>query len=287
MSPSAHDMRLKMSPVPSRPGAPHRQHGGRKMSTGDFDANDAESNETADAASESGVARTRAGKTTRWLVAAALVLLLVGGGITALVVGNSQRGSDDATVDAGSASSATPATPTSPAATPTPASTTTPAADDPNETPTVAETASIPSECRGLYDDATWAMLSADSLLPLNIPEMTHDQNFTGSDTIDAVFAPLVSLECMWGQPGEYGISTWVATVDEAQAAEGLALLKGDGYDCGEQLGGVRCTKQHTDGSMIAGHSMVLRGDAWVATHFVNLTPDNYSDIVVGKLFGE
>ncbi|ONI61379.1 hypothetical protein ALI44B_13220 [Leifsonia sp. ALI-44-B] len=259
------------------------------MSTGDFDGNGAEPDETAGAASDSGAARTRAGKTTRWLVAAALVLLLVGGGITALVMGNSQRGSDDAAVDAGSTSTAAPATPGSSAATPTPTSTSTPTpgTDDPNETPTVAETASIPSECRGLYDDATWARLTGDSQLPLNIPEMTHDQNFTGSDTIDAVFAPLVSLECMWGQPGEYGISTWVATVDEAEAAEGLALLKAEGYDCGDQLGGVRCTKEHTDGPMIAGHSMVLRGDAWVATHYVNITPDNYSEMVVGKLFGE
>lgn len=217
-------------------------------------------------------------------MAAALVLLLVGGGITALIVGNSQGGRD-AAVDAGSTSTATPTGTAGASATPT-STPATPGADDANETPTVAETAAIPSDCRGLYDDAMWADFSADPLLPLNIPEMTHDQNFTGSDTADAVFAPLVNLECMWGQPGEYGISTWVATVDETQAAEGLALLEADGYDCGDQLGGVRCTKQHIDGEGAAGHSMVFRGDVWVATHFVNLTPDNYSEMVIGKLFG-
>jgi hypothetical protein len=174
---------------------------------------------------------------------------------------------------------------TSPSATPdpsgSPSQTATPAATD-------APSASIqlPGSCEAIYSDALLATM-AD--MPLNDPGVTllSTEMTAGLEVLEA--AP--TIRCAWGQPSEFGLATNVSIVDAAQSQTLEQSMRDTGMTCADYEQGTLCrieTEHLQDDDVIAktGETHYLRDNAWIATHWINFSPEGYTEDIVATLWG-
>lgn len=169
--------------------------------------------------------------------------------------------------------------------TPSPTST---ATVSPSPTPT-SDPAALPASCEQAYSPAMLATLEAE-VPPLGDPGITmlSTENVGALEILDS---GIPTLRCTWGPPSERGIATNVSVV----TAEQSAALAQDFVEAGftaEPFGdGViyRAEKElidQDDQVVSLGETHYLQSDGWVATRWINVHPEGYTEDIVTTVWG-
>lgn len=146
----------------------------------------------------------------------------------------------------------------------------------------------LPAACPDIYSPAMLATLNSDTP-PLNDPGVTllTTEMTTGLEILDV--AP--TIRCSWGLPSGYGLATSVTIVDDEQVSALTQAMLDKGMACEAQDGGTLCRVQGDDreGDTIVasfGETHFLGGNGWVATHWINVSPDGYTEDIISTLWG-
>jgi hypothetical protein len=211
-----------------------------------------------------------------WLALVAVLLL----GAVAIAVG----------VAIGSMTDASPSDAQSDSAAPTP-----PATDGAASVTATAEPpaagAAIPADCADIYT-RDWAPDLAPRVLN---PAWTANpgSDFKGYGSNDAglvtVLEATTKLECNWVPEtgaGHVFVITGVAQLTPEQQASTLEYLAGTDLECFEELEGVRCLVERSEGGENYGESHFLREGIWIATRWGGSGPDGYTHDIVAAIFG-
>jgi hypothetical protein len=214
-----------------------------------------------------------------WLILVAVLLLVVASVFAGMAIG-SGIGTSEGAAASGSAR-------------PTPSATTTPPADtapaDPT-TPPAAGGVTIPADCTAIYT-RDWA----SELAPLTLNPAWTDAADSGvrwaTDDVNlqTMLDGTTRLTCIWANPaggGDVGITTNVAVLTEVQQPDVVAQFESLGYDCFDELEGLRCIDQHEEEAGAWGESHFLREGVWIATGWVNAGPNGYTHDIVTTIFG-
>jgi hypothetical protein len=144
----------------------------------------------------------------------------------------------------------------------------------------------LPKDCAALYSPAMSDTLSAE-IPPLNDPgiEMLSTTNAALLETLQAV----PSLRCTWGPPGERGITTTVARLDSEQRESVLQALQNGGFGCDSSGDATICRLEQRGVSLddvpyTRGETHAVTDDAWVATAWLNVSPDGYTEDILAQL---
>ncbi|MFT4211518.1 MAG: hypothetical protein QM626_06550 [Microbacterium sp.] len=157
-------------------------------------------------------------------------------------------------------------------------------------TPTVsADDITLPGSCESIYSGGMLQTLRSD-IPPLNDPAVTvaSTKIVSALEILDAV----PSLRCTWGSAGTSGIATTVAIVDADQAQTIRGALDDNGFSCVDAAEGTLCTASSTSvdtasGDIVEqGESHFLRGNAWIATTWLTIDPDGYTQDIAATLWG-
>ena len=222
---------------------------------------------------------------TGWVVGGVLAAVVVVGGIVAAsLFGMGNSGGEAA--GTGAPSAVATQTAQTPVTSQTPGPTA--SAQPTDDASGAVDQVTLPTDCEAIYTPQQWSELSNATDLPFNHPGVVSNERLTMYDDVNALLEAHDMLACSWGGPSEYGIQTWVVEVTPEESAEAVRALEANGAECGEQLGGIRCVQEFADdedGTGVAGYSHVLRGNLWIATHWVNVAPENYSEGIVETLF--
>ncbi|TQK19185.1 hypothetical protein FBY40_1678 [Microbacterium sp. SLBN-154] len=151
------------------------------------------------------------------------------------------------------------------------------------------DTLQLPERCEDIYSADMLASLNAQNP-PLNDPGVTmySTENAVG---LEILAAGPPSIRCSWGTPSESGLATTVTVIDAAQAAALRTALLEAGFGCEEALGGTVCRIEQRGVSLddvpyLRGETHVVRDNGWVATAYINFTPEGYSEDIVQTLWG-
>jgi hypothetical protein len=175
-----------------------------------------------------------------------------------------------------------------PASSPAPSGSTAPASASaaPSEAPTETPAAGLPADCADVYTADLRATLEGEGL-PLNDPGITmySTQNATLLELLDTV----PTLRCTWGAPGEVGLATNVSLIDAGQSATVSDALAAAGFGCEDADGATICRIEQRgvtleDAEYVRGETHALRGDLWIATGWLNLDPEGYTEDILATL---
>ncbi len=206
-------------------------------------------------------------------------VLLALSGVLASCASDDATDSTSASVsESSSASGTASATPTDSASAPATDSTTS-GVDD----------ITLPGSCEAIYSSTMLQTLQSTTP-PLNDPDVTVTSTklVPALEVLDA--AP--NVRCTWGEAGHSGIATTVAVVDSEQSATVLSALESNGFDCHDSDGGTLCTADSTgvdidSGDIVSqGESHFLRGNGWVATTWITVNPDGYTQDIAATVWG-
>ncbi|WEO76794.1 hypothetical protein BJQ94_15750 [Cryobacterium sp. SO2] len=175
-----------------------------------------------------------------------------------------------------------------PAARPVPTAT-------PEPTAVTAPTAAVapgtpkPASCTDIYSPE---MEDAFGDLVLN-PEWTTEPGADVRDGADdpdllKIIASSEHLSCRWVSPdgaSGSGVFTSLVWVTEEQAAAVETRLRALGFECYEELEGLRCITETSSDTDTAGQSHFLRGGIWLATQYVNAGPDGYTHDMINTIW--
>jgi hypothetical protein len=177
-----------------------------------------------------------------------------------------------------------------PAPSPTPAESpvSAPPSSSPSATPTDSPEAALPADCAQAFSADMKATLEAEGL-PLNDPGVTmfSTQNATLLELLDTV----PTLRCTWGAPSEVGVATNISLVDAEQSATVSEALIGAGFGCEDADGVTICRIEQRgvtleDVEYSRGETHALRGNLWVATGWLNIAPDGYTEDILATVGG-
>lgn len=171
-----------------------------------------------------------------------------------------------------------------PTASPSPAPVTGPRADIAPGTPT-------PTACDQIYSPE---MIAAFDDLVLN-PQWTTEP---GADVGDGAYDPRLvgvitsaeHLSCRWANPdgpSDSGVDTSVVWVTPEQTAAVTDRLTELGYDCFDELDGLRCGSETDFGDLLVGEAHFLRDGLWLATRYTNAGPSGYTRDMVATIWAE
>lgn len=181
---------------------------------------------------------------------------------------------------------ATPA-PTGSAATASPEVTPS-ATPSPIETRATTEDIALPSSCDELFTGDLRATLDAE-IAPLNDPGVTM-YSTENAEALSVLESGVPSLRCTWGTPSDRGIATTVSTITPEQSQLIADALTESGFGSEEASGGeyFRTSQQMLsmdDQVVELGETHFLRGNAWVATRWINYGPASYTPGIVAQLW--
>ncbi|HOA86496.1 MAG TPA: hypothetical protein PKH61_03740 [Microbacteriaceae bacterium] len=161
-------------------------------------------------------------------------------------------------------------------------STAAPSEPAPSASPDVL--AALPVDCQASYSPGMLHALN-DANPPLNHPGVTmNSTEVVGA--LELLHSGVPTLRCSWGAPSSYGLATNVTLVTPAQASAVEAALRERGFACaGAGPAETRCEITESFSEAQTGETHVLRGNVWVATHWVNFAPDGYTDDILATLF--
>ena len=149
-----------------------------------------------------------------------------------------------------------------------------------------------PTTCDAIYSPAMLATLNqTGSLNPDWAKEDVNSEVLFGTDDeqLTVVIEDTEHLTCVWGNAdggSGSGLTTNVVFVTDEQREAVHQRLLGDGLNCYEELGGIRCIGEETAGAEgVAGQSQFLRDGIWLATRYVNAGPDGYTHDMVGTIW--
>ncbi|KRA22395.1 hypothetical protein ASD65_18145 [Microbacterium sp. Root61] len=173
---------------------------------------------------------------------------------------------------------------------PTATSITTPApSPTPTETSDAGSDITLPANCEAIYSPEMLATMQSQ-VPPLNDPGVTM---FSSQivEALEVLNSGAPTLRCSWGQPSEVGMSTNVTIVDGAQADSVRTALLNAGYSCEDTLDGTMCRFEEElmtqDDTLVhRGETHFFRGNGWVATAWLNVAPEGYTEDIVATLWG-
>ena len=144
----------------------------------------------------------------------------------------------------------------------------------------------LPADCQDVYSPAMLQELNGKNP-PLNDPgvTMTSTEVVEGLEVLDSGAA---TLRCSWGVPSDFGLATNITITTPAQVMVLVDAMRNHGFSCAEAGKQTRCerTETFTDPAGATGETHVLRGNVWVATHWLNFAPAGYTEDIVAQLFG-
>ncbi|MFT4305843.1 MAG: hypothetical protein QM604_03020, partial [Microbacterium sp.] len=152
-----------------------------------------------------------------------------------------------------------------------------------------ADDIALPGSCESIYSGGMLQTLQSE-IPPLGDAAVTiaSTKIVAALEILDAV----PSLRCTWGSAGTSGIATTVAIVDEDQAASIRSALDENGFGCVDDAGGTLCTASSTSvdtasGDIVEqGEAHFLRGNGWIATTWLTIDPDGYTQDIAATLWG-
>jgi hypothetical protein len=157
----------------------------------------------------------------------------------------------------------------------------------PAEVPGAALAAPRPTDCRQIYSPDMFAYLESTGL-PLNDGSVENSLGTT-EESLVAVIERNETFKCSWGYAGEYGLNTSITQVSADDAAAVVAELAALDFECYDDLAGSRCIRSETisddSGTFRTGESHFVRGGVWIATHWVEFAPDDYTQDIVASLW--
>jgi len=148
-----------------------------------------------------------------------------------------------------------------------------------------------PTTCEAIYSPAMLATLNETGAL--NPDWAVEDVNSgvlygTDDEQLTIVIEDTEHLTCVWGNPdggSGSGLTTNVVFVTDEQREAVHQRLLGDGLNCYEELGGIRCIGEESEAEGVAGNSQFLRDGIWLATRYVNAGPDGYTHDMVNTIW--
>ena len=149
-----------------------------------------------------------------------------------------------------------------------------------------------PTTCEAIYSPAMLATLNETGTL--NPDWAKEDVNpgvlfGTDDEQLIVLIEGAEHLTCVWGDPeggSGSGLTSNVVFVTAEQSETVHQRLLALGENCYEELGGIRClaeTSQGEDG--VSGESHFLRDGVWLATRYVNAGPDGYTHDMVATVW--
>lgn len=135
------------------------------------------------------------------------------------------------------------------------------------------------ADCRDLYPDGLWAELTWKADVQL---AQSQAPPATAVTTLVEALAPTVRLTCVWTYSGAGSIATTLSTVPPKAAALAEAALRGQGFACAADDGGLRCSR--TTGDVLEEHE--VRGELWLSSVETGWQPDDYSSRLASNLWG-
>lgn len=145
----------------------------------------------------------------------------------------------------------------------------------------------LPTDCQGVYSPGMRASLE-EANPPLNDPGVTmlSTQDAALLEMLDTV----PNIRCSWGAPSETGLATTVAIVDAEQSEAIAAELRSAGYGCDEESEATVCRIEQRGVSLddveySRGETHALRDNAWIATAWLNFSPEGYTEDILSTLW--
>ncbi|POH70996.1 hypothetical protein C3B59_03250 [Cryobacterium zongtaii] len=149
-----------------------------------------------------------------------------------------------------------------------------------------------PTSCEAIYSPAMLATLNETGTLNPEWAEKDVNSGVlfgTDDEQLIVLIEGAEHLTCVWGNPdggSGSGLTSNVVFVTAEQSEAVHQRLLGDGLNCYEELGGIRCIAESTEGAEgIAGQSHFLRDGIWLATRYVNAGPDGYTHDMVATVW--
>ena len=149
-----------------------------------------------------------------------------------------------------------------------------------------------PSSCEQLYSPE---MVAAFGDLVLNPAWVAEENPGVSRGSEDPELIALIDatgehLSCVWafanGGSGR-GLTTELAWVTPEQSEDVQARLTAIGMNCYEELGGMRCLIETTNGEGLDGESHFLREGIWLATSYSNAGPDGYTHDMIANVWAD
>lgn len=177
-----------------------------------------------------------------------------------------------------------------PASTPAPSGSTAPASPSASTsgTPSATPAAALPADCAGAYSADMRTTLEEQGL-PLNDPGVTMYS--TDNATILELLDTVPTLRCTWGVPSEVGVATNISLVDAQQSAAVSDALAADGFACENEDEATICRLEQRgvtldDNEYARGETHALKGGLWVATAWLNVAPEGYTEDILATVGG-
>lgn len=147
----------------------------------------------------------------------------------------------------------------------------------------------IPTDCTDLYTTDWAASLAPLVLNPAWTSGPDSGPRVATDSTLSTQLQAATVLICNWasevGGSGQ-GIITNVASITAEQQADLTASIGSLGFPCYDELDGLRCVTERSDDGASWGESHFIRDGIWIATKWVNASPDGYTHDMVNTIFG-
>lgn len=147
----------------------------------------------------------------------------------------------------------------------------------------------VPASCDGVYS-RDWApemgglVLNPEWVKAAPIAETTTSFD----DELNEASEQTRTIVCRWGHENggsDRGVTTGVGPVTVEEHDSVLARMQQLEFDCYEELGGTRCVSEMSDDNGSLGESHFLRDGVWIATKWLNISPDGYTHDIVNTLW--
>jgi len=156
-------------------------------------------------------------------------------------------------------------------------------------TATIAPGTPTPTTCDEIYSPD---MIEEFDDLVLNPEWTTAPAADVGVGVYDpqlvGIVASTAHLTCRWADadgPTDSGVDTSVVWVTPEQTTAVTDRLAELGFDCYEELDGLRCTSETDYGNLLVGESHFLRDGIWLATRYTNAGPSGYTRDIITTLW--
>ena len=159
----------------------------------------------------------------------------------------------------------------------------------PMPTDAAAVDSRIPTDCSGLYT-TDWAPVLAPLVLNPAWTTAAGSGPWVATDsTLAGQLEVATALHCNWtseaGGSGQ-GVITNVASIATEKQGELTASIGSLGFTCYDELGGLRCVTESTGDGTTVGESHFIKDGIWIATKWIDVSPDGYTHDMVNTVFG-
>lgn len=147
----------------------------------------------------------------------------------------------------------------------------------------------VPASCDGVYS-RDWApemgglVLNPEWVLEAPVAETTTSFDVELNETSQQTR----TIVCRWGHENggsDRGVTTGIGPVTAEEQQSVLARMQQLEFDCYEELGGTRCVTEMSDDNGSLGESHFLRDGVWIATKWLNISPDGYTHDIINTLW--